>query len=38
MLAGIQGGLVLSQVRRDTTPLEAAVDTTIEHLESLRVS
>jgi TetR/AcrR family transcriptional regulator, transcriptional repressor for nem operon len=35
MLAGIQGGLLLSQVRRDTAPLEAAVDTMIEHLSSL---
>jgi TetR/AcrR family transcriptional regulator, transcriptional repressor for nem operon len=32
LLAGIQGGLLLSQVRRDTAPLEAAVDTMIEHL------
>lgn len=35
MLAGIQGGLLLSQVRRDTAPLEAAVDTMIEHLGRL---
>jgi TetR/AcrR family transcriptional regulator, transcriptional repressor for nem operon len=37
MLAAIQGGLLLSQVRRDTAPLEAAVDTTIEHLRILGV-
>jgi hypothetical protein len=37
MLAGIQGGLLLSQVRRDTAPLEAAVDTLIEHLRHLGV-
>jgi len=37
MLAGIQGGLLLSQVRRDTAPLEAAVDTMIENLDRLRV-
>ena len=37
MLAGIQGGLLLSQVRRDTAPLEAAVDTLIDHLSHLRV-
>ena len=37
MLAAIQGGLLLSQVRRDTTPLEAAVDTMIEHLRALGV-
>ncbi len=35
MLAGIQGGLLLSQVRRDTAPLEATVDTMIEHLRRL---
>jgi AcrR family transcriptional regulator len=34
-LAGIQGGLLLSQVRRETAPLEAAVDTMIEHLKRL---
>ena len=37
MLAAIQGGLLLSQVRRDTAPLEAAVDTTIEHFRILGV-
>jgi TetR/AcrR family transcriptional regulator, transcriptional repressor for nem operon len=37
MLAAIQGGLLLSQVRRDTTPLEAAVDTMIAHLAHLGV-
>jgi AcrR family transcriptional regulator len=37
MLAGVQGGLLLSQVRRDTGPLEAAVDAMIEHLRSLGV-
>jgi AcrR family transcriptional regulator len=35
MLAAVQGGLLLSQVRRDTAPLEAAVDTMIEHLRHL---
>jgi len=35
MLAGVQGGLLLSQVRRDTGPLKAAVDTMIEHLSCL---
>jgi TetR/AcrR family transcriptional regulator, transcriptional repressor for nem operon len=35
MLAGIQGGLLLSQVRRDTAPLEAAVDTMIDHVSRL---
>jgi len=36
-LAAIQGGLLLSQVRRDTTPLEAAIDTMIAHLRDLGV-
>jgi hypothetical protein len=35
MLAAIQGGLLLSQSRRDTAPLEAALDTVIEHLSRL---
>jgi TetR/AcrR family transcriptional regulator, transcriptional repressor for nem operon len=35
MLAGIQGGLLLSQVRRDSAPLEAAVDTMIDHVSRL---
>ena len=38
MLAGVQGGLLLSQVRRDTSPLEAAVDTIVEHLRSMGVN
>jgi TetR/AcrR family transcriptional regulator, transcriptional repressor for nem operon len=37
MLAAIQGGLLLSQVRRDTAPLAAAVTTMIEHLTELGV-
>jgi TetR/AcrR family transcriptional repressor of nem operon len=36
LLAGIQGGLLLSEVRRDTGPLEAAVDTMIEYLGRLK--
>src|ERR1700757_1593379 len=35
MVAGVRGGLLLSQVRRDTTPLEAAVDILIEQLRNL---
>jgi TetR/AcrR family transcriptional regulator, transcriptional repressor for nem operon len=35
MLAAVQGGLLLSQVRRDTKPLEAAVDTMIDHIRSM---
>ncbi|ABY22455.1 transcriptional regulator, TetR family [Renibacterium salmoninarum ATCC 33209] len=34
LLAAIQGGLLLSQVRRDTAPLEAALDTMIAHIKS----
>ena len=37
MLAAVQGGLLLSQVRRDTAPLEAAVDILIEQLRKLGV-
>jgi TetR/AcrR family transcriptional regulator, transcriptional repressor for nem operon len=35
VLAGVQGGLLLSQLRRDTEPLEAALDTMIEHLRGM---
>jgi TetR/AcrR family transcriptional regulator, transcriptional repressor for nem operon len=37
VLAGVQGGLLLSQLRRDTEPLEAALDTVIEHLRGMGV-
>lgn len=33
-LAGLQGGLLLTQVRRDTAPLEAALDMAIAHVAS----
>jgi TetR/AcrR family transcriptional repressor of nem operon len=36
VLAALQGGLLLTQVRRDVAPLQAALDTIIEHIESLR--
>lgn len=35
MLAAVQGGLLLSQVRRNTKPLEIAVDTMIAHVQSV---
>ncbi|TCN44587.1 TetR family transcriptional regulator [Kribbella orskensis] len=35
MLAAVQGGLLLSQVRRDPKPLVTAVDTMIAHLRTL---
>ncbi len=35
LFAALQGGLLLAQVRRDTAPLEAALDTMLEHLSSL---
>jgi hypothetical protein len=35
MLAAVQGGLLLSQVRRDPKPLEMAVNTMISHLRGL---
>jgi AcrR family transcriptional regulator len=36
LLAAHQGGLVLTQVRRDTAPLEAVLDAMIDHVEELR--
>lgn len=35
LLAAVQGGLLLSQTRRDTVALEAVLDSSIEHLRSL---
>ncbi|MCU1528806.1 MAG: TetR family transcriptional regulator [Frondihabitans sp.] len=35
LLAAVQGGLLLSQTRRDTIALEAALDAAIDHLRSL---
>jgi TetR/AcrR family transcriptional regulator, transcriptional repressor for nem operon len=34
-LAALQGGLLLTQIRRDSTPLAIALDTTIDHIASL---
>ncbi len=36
LLAAVQGGLLLTQVRRDTVALEAALDTAIEHIRAQR--
>jgi TetR/AcrR family transcriptional regulator, transcriptional repressor for nem operon len=36
-LAGLQGGLLLTQVRRETAPLEAALDMAIGHIGSFVV-
>ena len=38
VLAALQGGLLLTQLRRDTAPLEAALDTVIDRIASLRRS
>jgi TetR/AcrR family transcriptional repressor of nem operon len=35
LLAAVQGGLLLSQIRRDHAPLEIAVNTMINHLRTL---
>jgi TetR/AcrR family transcriptional regulator, transcriptional repressor for nem operon len=35
LLGAVQGGLLLTQVRRNTEPLEAAVDAMLDHIESL---
>jgi len=37
MLAALQGGLLLSQVKRSTAPLEVALDTVIDHISSQMV-
>lgn len=37
LLAAVQGGFLLTQVRRNTKPLEAAIDAMLEHIESLIV-
>ena len=36
LLAAVQGGLLLSQTRRDTAPLAVAIDLAIAHLRTLR--
>ena len=36
MLASVQGGLLLSQARRDSSAVRVAVDTAIEYLRTLR--
>jgi TetR/AcrR family transcriptional regulator, transcriptional repressor for nem operon len=36
LLAAHQGGLILTQVRREVTPLEASLDAMIEHVAELR--
>lgn len=35
LLAAVQGGLLLSQTARDTAPLEAALDTVLDHVAAL---
>ena len=37
LLAALQGGLLLTQIRRDAAPLEAALDLAIDHIRSLTV-
>ena len=38
LLAAVEGGLVLTQLRRDTAPLKAALDCMISYLETLTPS
>lgn len=38
LLAAVQGGFLLTQARRNSKPLEAAVDAMLDHIESLVVS
>jgi len=35
LLAAVQGGLLLTQIRRTTKPLEAVLDAMLDHIESL---
>ena len=37
LLAVVQGGILLSQIHRKTTPMEIALDTMIDHIASLTV-
>ncbi|WP_433276658.1 TetR/AcrR family transcriptional regulator [Pseudonocardia xinjiangensis] len=37
LLVALQGGLLLTQVRRDTSALEAGLDTVIDHIASMTV-
>ena len=37
-LAALQGALLLTQIQRDTTPLEVSLDTVIDHIASLAAS
>ena len=34
VLAALQGGLLLTQIRRETAPLEAGLDAVLDHIES----
>ncbi len=35
LITALQGGLLMTQIRRETTPLEAALDAMIDHIASL---
>jgi hypothetical protein len=37
VLAALQGALLLTQIQRDTAPLEIALDTVIDHIASLAI-
>jgi TetR/AcrR family transcriptional repressor of nem operon len=34
VFTALQGGLLMTQIRRDSTPLAVALDTMIDHIES----
>jgi TetR/AcrR family transcriptional regulator, transcriptional repressor for nem operon len=36
LLAAVQGGMTIAQVRRDTTPLQVSLDTTLDYIASLQ--
>ena len=37
LLAALQGGLLLTQIQRDTKPLEVALDVMLERIEALTI-
>jgi TetR/AcrR family transcriptional regulator, transcriptional repressor for nem operon len=38
LLAALQGGLLLTQIQRDTKPLEVALDAMLERIETLQIA
>jgi hypothetical protein len=38
LLSALQGGLLLTQIQRDTKPLEVTLDTMLERIETLTIA